>query len=662
MTLNSLLCAPLCSLCLCGGSLSFFIDIVPLRIVMRGMMLYKYFPLLFVPFSLAAQSELESQSMLYQADLIAKKYAMEVAKAPPPSPLPQTQKTLDTSSIWFTFDLTEVPAPSGETIFQALNRQDLWTQLRELGVDGIRFENLKKGGTLRTGLGLDPCWGTDQQWQQLAAGLQGKGFTLIGDSISSSIGLTADFWLALQNIRDYPGLYHLIEIEKRDWKLLPTISQGQFSENVPWLSLQELRKKGYVPEQYQPYIKESAWNATERITGTDGKMRRWIYLKENRFDPVLDWLDPSYAGFRLAAADSIESVYKLGQKIFVFDANLPPYARENLPLWTRKIGAFSAQEMKGGIEALKNIHSDLAFDILTPSALLHALIAEDAGALRLTYRLMLEEGIQPEKLIHVMQPFDKFACDWSIFLENPQKKYHYYEEYITGEALRKRLLKEDALRLGNTRDNSIPTSTWPGYCAFTLGVADSLPKNDAATVAQDYEKHRAQIQEAHLLLAFFYAMQPGVFSFSVYDLLGALPNQTECLDLMGCNQSTLYACLPTQMMNSSSFASQLKTMLQLRKNYKIESAELMNVPETPHKNSLILIHKLKDTGSTYILAVNFGKKNVEELIELPSLKRTSAINLMTGLTEEKHLESSSFYLKLPAMSGKALFFQPKYYD
>ncbi len=574
--------------------------------------------------------------MLHQADEISKKYALEVAKAPPPLLSPQPQSCLNTASVWFSIDLEEIQEPA----FEHLNNEDLWDHLREVGVQAVYLKGLKQGGAFRTGIGLDPKWGSD--WDSLAMSLQKKGMVLVGDSLGNCTGLSADFWLALKNVGDYPSLYHLIEIEKQDWKWLPQMGASQFCSNVPWLTLQELHKKGYVPEQFAPYVKTSRWNATPQVNCADGKVRRWIYLKEKQDDPVIDWLGASFAGSRIAAADALDSIYNLGQKFIRIDARINANAKETLSLWARRLGSYTVQEGRGGLDEIAQASSDLVSDTLTRPALLHALIAEDTEALKLMYRLYLGEAIETKRLVHVLQPFDEFTCDWSELLLFPRKKFQYKEEELTGEALRMRLLQQDMLTVGNN-----PLSTWTSYCMTALGI-------------KDFEKKREDITDTHLLLAFFYAMQPGTFSFSASDLLGTVARQT--IDLMGPNENTLYASLPGQLTNRKSFAMQLRKILAVRKENGIESGELLAVPNTAQPGLMILVHRLKGSRMVQLLAVNFGRTPAQEVLEMPEVRQTTAIDLMTGLAEKKPLESATIRLSLPPLSGKVILFQTKYYD
>lgn len=576
-----------------------------------------------------------ASSILHQAELLSKTYALELAKLTPPSSQVQPEKAILKASIWFDIDLDRLDSPS----FESLAFEPLWEMLREIGVQGVHLKGLKKGGAFRTGLGLDPKWGED--WDGFAGLMEKKGIALITNSIGKATGLSTDFLLALKNFKNYPSLYHLIEIEPKHWKLLPKICPSQFAVNIPWLSIQELHKRGYVPEDYEPYVKTSQWNATAKVNCIDGKVRRWIYLKENAFDPVIDWLNPSFAGYRIAAADVLESIYNLGASMIAFDDSFTPSTSQTLALWTRKLGSFSLLNTSKGLNEYLNAPTDLIFDHLTRPALMHALITQDAEALRLMYRLFLGEKVQAKRLVHSLQPFSAFSCDWSELLESPHKKFPYYEEMVTGEALRVRLMKEDVMSL-----NGKDPITWPQLCMVTA-------------TPDDFQKQFDKAQEMHLLLALFYAMQPGVFSFSVQDLLGTITD--EPVDLICPNDNSLYGSLPSQMRNRCSFASRLRNLLIVRSASGIAEGDLVAVPSTTNPGLLILIHQL-DAQKMQLLAVNFSNGTATETLDLPYIRQTSAIDLMTGIAEKKPLSSPTISLSIPPLSGKVILFQPKYYD
>lgn len=605
----------------------------------------KYAPLLFMPLALFGSS------MLLEAELLEKKYAPTIAKTPPPSLLPQTEPLLNAASIWFILDLNTLQIPKETSALEILSQEPFWDILQDLGIDGLYLKGLKTGNSAQTTLDINPKWGP-QEWPKITMNAQKRSIGLIGDSIGCATGLTQDFELALQNIGDYPTLYHLIEIDPTDWKLLPQLPIGAKAVNIPWLALQELYKKGYVSEKSQPYVKQSDWNATGKIAGTDGITRRWIYLKQNQNNPVLSWLTPSFATNRLASGDALNMVYNLGQKIHCLDAAMPIIARITQSLIVRKISGFTVQKNSHNLQELKNSPCDAAIDTLTGPALLHALITEDTQILRLIYRLMLEESISQRSLVHTLVPFDPFVRDWTEFASNPKKNYTYFEEQITGELLRQKLLKEDLFRLNLSREEILPLSTWTGYCALT----------PSARELKDFEKKGKEIQKAHELLAFAYAMQPGIFSFSAADLLGALPPEAMSLDLMGSNPGTLYGAIPLQFRNPRSFASKLKKILSIRENSHIAQGELIAVAPVRNQSTLLLVHRLPKSRFIQLLALNFGRETSIEKIEREEIQQTSAIELLSSLTQKKVFDSGTFTFELPPLSGKVFLFQPKYFD
>jgi len=580
-------------------------------------------------------------TLLTQAEAKAALYRGTTAKAPPPSPFPLPETCLANASIWFSVDLEMLAATEGSSPLQLFTSESVWQTLVEIGVEGVAFDHLRGAQTL----GPDPKWGN--AWPQVRQMAERRGMALIGNLIGNTLPPGPDFGFALQNVGDYPNLYHLIEIASKDWKLLPKLGPGQFEANIPWLSLQELCKLGYVPEDFTPYVKESAWNASAPIEGVDGKVRRWIYLKEGKNNPVLSWLSPSFTAYRLATGDALEGMYQLGQTIFHVDGKIPPMAQEMLALWVRKIGGTTAASSSPFFEDLTTAKTDMVYETATRPALLHALLTQDTEALRMTYRLYLDLGVTANRLVHALFPFDEYVCDWVSLMNSPKQKFQYWEERITGEVLRKRLLKEDLIRLECAQ--TIPQTTWVDYCARSLGV-------------KDFENHKEELTRAHLLLAFTYAMQPGAFSFSAADLLGALPDQTQALELMGPNNNTLYASLPIQMTNPRSFACQLKAILTARKEVNIENGELISVLPSPHAGTLLLLYRLPTTRYLYLLAINFARTAVAETFELSDLANTWAIDVFTRLAEEKFFSSGKFSFILPPMAGRAFYFQPKYYD
>lgn len=591
-------------------------------------------------------SSTQDPSLLEQSQKATSQFSQLVVKLPPPDEEPQTQACLDQNAVWFTIDLNQIASEEGKSVLETLSSETLWDGLKEIGVQSVYLQDLKAGGPFRTGLSIDPKWGTENDWAPFFTLLQKKGIESIARLIDNRTGLSSDFSWALRNEEAYSSLYHLIEIPAKDWNLLPSIPQGRRSANIPWLSLQGLYQKGYVPQDFSPYVKVSQWNATAPLADKEGIRRRWIYLKEGTDYPVFNWLNSSCNALQIALADALVATQQFGQKIFFLPDRPLLSVKETFPLWIRKLKGFSVQEISGGLKEMAQTTADFQLDTLTQPALLHALIAQDAEALRIFYRLFLEAQIQPFKLVHRLQPFDQFATDWQEFLQRPKKSYLYYEEIITAEALRKRLLREDLAHFQRNVQETIPPSTWPGYCASALGIKEAL-------------QNQEPILNAHLLLAFFYAMQPGIFSFSLSDLLGALPEQQGPLNLMGSNENTLYPSLPNQLGNRRSFASQLRQILAVRKEQGLQNGELIEVPQPAHPGTFLLLLHLKESETFQVLAMNFGSSSVQEKLERSVFRNTTAIDLLDQKALGKPFSSSSLLIDLPPLSGKVFLFYPK---
>lgn len=592
-------------------------------------------------------------TMFDQARSLSSKFEKEISQLPPPPRVRQTYEVLKYGSFWLIADARQTPANTLTSPLRYWGNEALWTALREIGFNALYLRGLKESSPLgdpacRTGLTLDPRWGTYEDYLSLSSMANKRSFFLVGDLLRRSTGIASDFISAVLNRYEYPSLYQMVEIAPSDWSLLPTVAVGTSYANVPWLMLQNLEKRGYIPSHSSPYTKKSAWNATETIVGLDGETHRWIYAEETPYAPLLSWLRPSFASEQIAASDILLSTRLLDERILDVDGALPAHVKETLSLFTRKLGGYTIEEPVGGLSSLKASRCDFSFDFLTRSSLLHALITQETEMVELLYRLFLKEEIAPMGLVHFLQPLDRFTCEWTEFLMSPKKKYPYKEEMITGEILRQRLLKADLEKLGP--HEKVPFSTWAGLCASALGI-------------DDYEMGKEKIKEAHLLFAFFYAMQPGIFALSSADLLGALPStKSGTLDLLegASTLPTLYPSLTLQLQKDDSFASQIRHLASLRSMTDIALAELTAVIHSKNPGVLLLLHRLP-SGLYELTAINVSTANTEEVLERSEFSNTTAINLVTDLAEPKIFASPVFKLSLLGMTGKAILFQPKHY-
>src|SRR5262249_28190685 len=107
------------------------------------------------------------------------------------------------------------------------------------------------------------------------------------------------------------------------------------------------------------------------------------------------------------------------------------------------------------------------------------------------------------------------------------------------------------------------------------------------------------------------------------DLLGANPQAPS--SLLGLPRARdLYGPAPEQLKDENSFASQLKHLLALRKQYKIEESKLVAVPEVNQPAVCVLIMEASDRSATYITAANFARQAVKVEIDFGHVKEFSS--------------------------------------
>ena len=230
-------------------------------------------------------------------------------------------------------------------------------------------------------------------------------------------------------------------------------------------------------------------------------------------------------------------------------------------------------------------------------------------------------------------------------------------------------------------------TTFAGFIASALEIDDPYH----ATPEQV-----AEITRGHLLLAHANAMQPGVFSLSSWDLVGALPLHAEQVagrtddgdwrwvnrggvDLLGDNPDAtesawglpraraLYGPVPQQLDDPESFASGLKRMLAARKDYQIHLGELIAVPEPDHNALCLLVLALPGTPRYAITALNFGREGVTEHLDLHLIDRLPADQLegrtvseaVSGHDEGTISDQGRLTITLGPWQGKTLIFEPR---
>jgi trehalose synthase len=517
-------------------------------------------------------------------------------------------------------------------------------------------------------------------------------------------------------VRDYPGIYHMVEIRPQDWRLLPEVPAGRDSVNLSAGAVAQLEKAGYIVGRlqrvifYEPGVKETNWSATRPVRGPDKAERRWVYLhyfKDGQ--PSINWLDPSCAGIRLVIGDALHSLGDLGSGGLRLDANgflgvekgtadrpawseghpLSGAANQLIASMVRKVGGFTFQELNLTIDDIKSsaeTGADLSYDFITRPAYHHALLTGDTEFLRLMLNESLQLGVDPAALVHGLQNHDELTYElvhlWTLHRHDI---YRFRDADVTGDQLHDIIRTELAAALvGEDRPYNMLFTTNGIACTTATVAAAALGYRDLERLTGP---DIARIQQAHLLLAMYNAWQPGVFALSGWDLSGTLtldPGKIAPLladgdtrwinrgahDLMdfapGTTRSaagiprgrSLYGSICDQLQREDSFASRLRDILSIREKYGIATARQLDVPEVPARSLLVMVHQLSE-GAFQVTALNFGNEPVAGSVRSEMLPPGGIVTDMSSGERIGNIDNlGAFGVALGAYQGTALKVSP----
>ncbi|MEP7036476.1 MAG: maltose alpha-D-glucosyltransferase, partial [Actinomycetota bacterium] len=434
---------------------------------------------------------------------------------------------------------------------------------------------------------------------------------------------------------------------------------------------------------------------------------RWVYLHYfKQGQPTINWLDPTFAGVRMVIGDALHSLSDLGSGALRLDANgflgVEKSAGE-LPAWSeghplseaanqliasmvRKVGGFTFQELNLTIDDIKvtsEAGTDLSYDFINRPAYQHALAMADTEFLRMTLNASLTIGVNPVQLVHALQNHDELTYELVHFTTaHNDDLYVYHGEEITGGDLA-RTIRQDLI-------DKLTGEAAPYNLIFTTnGIASTTGTVIAAALGYSRIDNLSQeqirkIRQAHLLLAMFNSLQPGVFSLSGWDLLGMLTVDPEKIaplletgdtrwihrssyDLMGFNESSqpttgmpeavsMYGPLPAQLKDPDSFVSQLRGVLRIRRRYGIATSTQVDVPEVSNKAMLVMVHELSHPGKHQVTVLNFAPDEIVGTINSSHLVPRSVVvdmftNEVLGEVDDLH----SFSITLEGHQGRSLF-------
>jgi trehalose synthase len=663
--------------------------------------------------------------MLADATIFSKQFSGQGSMWQNPFANPDPRAAIEKASVWFTaYPISMITKP-GTSFLGTLGDPHLWEAFQQIGIDAVHTGPVKKAGGIngwdstpsvdghfdRISTHIDDAFGTEDEFRSMCEVAAAHGGTVIDDIVPGHTGKGPDFRLAEMKVEEYPGIYHMVEIPPEDWHLLPRVPRGQDSINLDYEAEDQLAKAGYIVGKLQrvifqdPGVKDTNWSATAPVVGPDRVERRWVYLhyfKEGQ--PSINWLDPTLAGMRLVMGDALHSLGDLGSGALRLDANGflgVEKSTEGAPAWSeghplseaanqliasmvRKVGGFTFQELNltiDDIKATSELGADLSYDFVNRPAYHHAMATADTEFLRLTLNLSREAGVDPASLVHALQNHDEMTYELVHFATlHAADVFDFRGRQLRGDELATTIRGDLIRALTGEAGPYNATFTTNGIASTTATiVAASLGYTKINKLSPDQVE---SIKQAHLLLAMFNALQPGVFALSGWDLCGALtlerkqvapllsdgdtrwihrsaydlmdyrPDARESLSKMP-RGTCLYGSLPAQLADESSFGSRLREILAVRERYQIATAVQLDVPAVSHKAMLVMIHQLIDAEQVTVL--NFGAEPISGTVRSDYLVPDSAlVDMFTDLEAGEVDDLGSFQISLGPHEGRSL--------
>jgi trehalose synthase len=669
------------------------------------------------------------ESMLKDANAIGSQLSGQGVMWQNPYATPNPRGAIESAPVWFTAYPLSMMTKPGHSFLGTLADPDLWEAFEKIGIRAIHSGPVKRAGGIdgwhptpsvdghfdRISTHIDAAFGTEDDFRRMCEVAGEHGGTIIDDIVPGHTGKGPDFRLAEMKVGDYAGIYHMVEIAPEDWEILPEVPPGRDSKNLDGAAEDELAGKGYIIGQLQrvifhdPGVKDTNWSATREVLGPDGVRRRWVYLhyfKEGQ--PSINWLDPSFAGMRLVIGDALHSLVDLGTGALRLDANGflgVEKSAEGLPAWSeghplseaanhliasmvRKVGGFSFQELNLTIDDIRmtsEAGADLSYDFINRPAYQHALAMQDTEFLRLTLNQSRQFNVAPMSLVHALQNHDELTYELVHFATlHKDDEYTYHGDPILGGALAEKIRAELIEKLTGTAAPYNAIFTTNGIASTTASIiAGSLGVRRLDDIDGEVCE---RIKQAHLLLAMFNALQPGVFALSGWDLCGNLTlDRAEIQDLLAGGDTrwihrsaydlmdygndaaftgmlkgrSLYGSLPGQLKDPASFVSRLSVILAARDETGLATATQLDVPAVSHRGMLVMVHLLPDDVTQQVTVLNFAQEEITGTVRSEHLVPGSAITSMfedgfAGDVDDLH----SFSVTLGPHEGLALLVSP----
>ena len=505
--------------------------------------------------------------------------------------------------------------------------------------------------------------GTDEEFAAFAAQAEQAQWQLGADILPPATGLGPDFMLAAQDVRDYPGLYMMVEAPRTLWHHLPPPASSPWQGRpLDARAVALLAGEGLVPPALArdalPLPCPGGWAITGPVRGHNGESRRLVYrYDQSPADALLHWDSPTGSARALLMASVINEVGvrrqtlaglhlapALGLDATTENAAHPPTGAlptlepapsllRDLSREARRCGGWSVQwdalppallplQQQAGV--------DFCQDSLTAPLTLYALLTGDAHPLRQALRGMLAAGVDYSRLARSSPGNTPLPL--------------YTAPLATSAEMQRRLLaKATELGWAHAGDATGLRGSTAAWAATSLGLSPQ-----AATQPQ----HGEAIAVRHLLVLRVLAGLPGLVALHGQDVRGTLapgafaltPGATDIASRSGqAAAPTLYPCPGTA--REHAFFHGLTRIAQARRSLQLAQWRVREVPDAP-ANALVVTLQHPDTGQHVVLAANFGTQNLKASVSVP-LKPGRLSDALGG--EGAHTASGKVLLELAPM-------------
>ena len=363
---------------------------------------------------------------------------------------PTPAALLQRSGVWVRIHPQTVLVPGHMSPLSQLGGPIFWSSLQKGRINGLYLAPLGGAGGLWDYEGGRSYSGNDDVAQFDLARHIGKEDdyrSVIRSAVSNQAlagaalvpaapGVGPDFFLAVRDVRAYPGLYCMVEVPRERWNILSQVKSGEWGlEELTPAQTAQLELYGIAPASFRQdklsFLDESGWGATSEVRGVDGNMRRWVYRYYGDYKrPVLNWADPSSTARQVLSGNVIRQVGMLGNGLSGY--SMAPFIGLERDDALSLSGAVAAVQRKNtysmalsaSLDLARQIRSyggwswlsdqlpvpvmqmflesgpDFVMDGVTSPAAEHALLSGDAQLLRFMLEEALQGGLDFRRLVH----------------------------------------------------------------------------------------------------------------------------------------------------------------------------------------------------------------------------------------------------------------------